>query len=494
MAAVEGTGTSMEIKRAMRKTQKVCWGGFYFPPSKRKNKATKTEEMRKKEKWNEKGRKESVNTNLGGDKEKMKTKNKAIALLEIAIVLCSLFLVATLPAAAITNYESGITNYEETASEDDYVLDIYGNANEDDTIDMRDLTYVKLIFFGKKPATELADAKYDGKVNPLDFIQIKLIIVGKEKELTLVDSADRIVMVKKPIKRVVSPSYYSTEAIRMLGAKDKIVGVSSTWVTNQEAYFPEISKLPYVGYKDYEAILSLNPDLVTTYGGKYAIEAAEKLPGVTVVGSDLCFAPFMENLMKLGYIFDKEDEATHYVNDFHDKYIGHIKARTESLSEEERPKVYEEAYSKPYQVYPHGLVEAAGGRDIFGDLPTWTTVDPEAVIERNPDIIIKKLKKTAFGYVTDDLSKAKEVRDEVMSRPELAHVSAVENGRVYVIAGGLCYGPHYPIPIAYYAKWFHPDLFENLDPRAIHQEYLEFHGLDFNVYEHGVWAYPLLEE
>jgi iron complex transport system substrate-binding protein len=103
----------------------------------------------------------------------MKTKNKMIALLEIAIVLCSVFLVS-IPAIAAEIYAPGL-------------LDVFGNANEDDTIDMRDLTYVKLIFFGKKPETELADAKYDGKINPLDFIQIKLIIVGKERELTYID-------------------------------------------------------------------------------------------------------------------------------------------------------------------------------------------------------------------------------------------------------------------------------------------------------------------
>jgi iron complex transport system substrate-binding protein len=28
---------------------------------------------------------------------------------------------------------------------------IYGNANEDDTLDMRDVTYIKLAIFGKKP-------------------------------------------------------------------------------------------------------------------------------------------------------------------------------------------------------------------------------------------------------------------------------------------------------------------------------------------------------
>jgi hypothetical protein len=91
-------------------------------------------------------------------KKKMKTK---IVML-VGLALCTMLLVS--PALA----------------SDVDTLEIYGNANEDDTIDMRDLTYVKLIFFGKKPETELADAKYDGKINPLDFIQIKLITVGKE--------------------------------------------------------------------------------------------------------------------------------------------------------------------------------------------------------------------------------------------------------------------------------------------------------------------------
>ncbi len=50
------------------------------------------------------------------------------------------------------------------------------------------------------------------------------------------------------------------------------------------------------------------------------------------------------------------------------------------------------------------------------------------------------------------------------------------------------------IGTAYMAKWFHPELFEDLDPEAIHQEYLtEFQGLDYDLNEHGVFVYPPLE-
>ena len=442
---------------------------------------------------------ETVNKKLGGEKKKMK--NEISALLEIAIVLCSVFLVALPTIAADQNQEMQevSANTITIASEDDYVLGVYGNANEDDTIDMRDLTYVKLIFFGKKPETELADAKYDGKINPLDFIQIKLIIVGKEKELTIVDTADRIVTVKKPIKRVVLLSVYAAEAIRILRAQDKAVCVVST-ITQDEVYLPELSKLPDVGMSsspDYELILSLNPDLVLVL--TRAAEHAEKLPSIAVVHLQL-WKPgvFIEELVKAGYIFGKKDEAKCYIDDFHDKYLDLIKARTEGLPEEKRPKVYvgKGRREDPYHGFgaksgAQQMIDLCGGRNIFADHDVSRVImDPEEIIKRNPDIIIKYIPIPDAGYECDDTSKIKALWEDIMNRPELAKVNAVEHKRVYIINNGLNYGLDNPIALTYWAKWFHPDLFEDFDPRAIHQEYLtEFQGLDYDLDEHGVFVY-----
>ncbi len=44
------------------------------------------------------------------------------------------------------------------------------------------------------------------------------------------------------------------------------------------------------------------------------------------------------------------------------------------------------------------------------------------------------------------------------------------------------------------AKWLYPDLFEDLDPEAFHQEYLtEYQRLDYDLSEHGVFVYPPLD-
>ena len=440
----------------------------------------------------------------------MRTKNKILASVEIAIVLCSVLLMATLPAAAITNYESGITNYEETASEDDYVLGVYGNANEDDTIDMRDLTYVKLIFFGKKPETELSDAKYDGKINPLDFIQIKLIIVGKEKELTVsmytrpsAGSADITVVpvtVRKPIERIVSVG--SSDPVSVMRSlkldKDKIVGVGGR-VKAAKAYFPEFSELPSIGGRplDYEAVLNLHPDLVIA-GASRLEEYAEKLPGVTVVGFD-CWRPetHVDEIRRLGYILDKEDEAEEFI-DFYSGVMNTIKETIDKIPEEDRPKVYFES-TKPYGTGGkgsgyHAKVLAAGGNNIFSDLSGYPRVDAEEVIKRNPEIIVKKPRSSVTGsyHIGADITELIDARNEIINRPELAKVEAVENEKVYIVVGGTLEGARHFMGIAYMAKWFYPELFEDLDPKAIHQEYItRFQGLPDDFLDtHGVFVYP----
>ena len=407
-------------------------------------------------------------------------KTKIVVL--VGIALCTMLLISPALASSVDT------------------LEIYGNAYEDDTIDMRDLTYVKLIFFGKKPETELADAKYDGKINPLDFIQIKLIIVGKEKEITFVDTADRIVTVKKPIKRIVSSNTNAIETMRSLKLeKDRIAGVPER-VHKFSIFFPEFSDHPYVGgYPlDIEKILSLNPDAVFLYGtfGKPQ-ENIKKLEdmGIIVLGFDY-FRPaniYVEETKKLGYIIDKEKEAEEFL-EFYEGCVNTIKEKVEEIPEDERPRVYFES-SRPYHTAGKGVgyhqkLEMAGGNNIFGDLSGYPDVDPEEVINRNPEIIVRSAWKEG-GYAIDDITELSDIREEIMDRLELAKVTAVKNERVYILSNDILGEARHFVSIAYMAKWFHPELFEDLDPKAIHQEYLtRFQELDYDLKEHGTFVYP----
>ncbi|MCK4732595.1 MAG: hypothetical protein KAT65_09065, partial [Methanophagales archaeon] len=80
--------------------------------------------------------------------KKMKTNlNKFLT----TIVLCTALCLVALPGIGIAS-----------ATEDE-ILDIYGNANEDDNIDMRDLTFTARMILRLEDETDLADANYDGR-------------------------------------------------------------------------------------------------------------------------------------------------------------------------------------------------------------------------------------------------------------------------------------------------------------------------------------------
>ena len=437
----------------------------------------------------------------------MKTKNKMIAMVEIAIVLCSVFLVAIPAIAADQNQAmqkvSATASIITTASEDDYVLGIYGNANEDDTIDMGDVVYTKLAIFGKKPKTELCDAKYDGRINVLDVIQTKLIILGKEKELTIVDSADRIVTVKKPVERLVVTWRGQLEILRLIKVgKDRVVGVES-YIQHEDfkIYFAEYQDKPAIGSvwtPDGEAILTLRPDLVFLFpssrGTIDVVADALESAGITVlrITGGAYEKQAVKEVEMLGYLFDKRSEADELI-DWYEGVTNSITETVEKIPEEDKPKVYYETHS-PYNTFESAAhIAKTGGKSIFKGMTG--KVDPEEVVTRNPDIIIKT-KAGVGGFGTDDITEFEEIRDELMSRPELQDMSAVKTGKVYVVSNYLeswmwgsgfrgCFIRH-----AYQAKWFNPTHFEDLDPKAIHQEYLtRFQGLDYDLDEHGVFVY-----
>jgi iron complex transport system substrate-binding protein len=144
------------------------------------------------------------------------------------------------------------------------------------------------------------------------------------------------------------------------------------------------------------------------------------------------------------------------------------------------------------------MVEMAGGMNIAQDLDplgsgTTSEVDPEWIIDQNPEIIIKVVSGSTVscGYDQDDVTPMKLAQEEIITRPGFENIDAVKNGRVYLISSHICDRSCNAIGIAYMAKWFHPELFKDLDPQAIHQEYLtRFQGLDYSLGKHGVFAYP----
>jgi iron complex transport system substrate-binding protein len=393
------------------------------------------------------------------------------------------------------------------ATATDYTLGIYGNANEDDTINMQDITYTELIILEYKEQTELSDANYDGNIDILDMTQIALIILGKEKELTFIDGNENTVTIDEPVESIIALTTESFESIRTLQATDRIVGVTS-YIIEDEVFYPGYSDYPNIGSPwsiDFEKLFECDPDVVFTYT-KYPepseLEDKIKNSDIAVIRFDYNKpSSYVEEMDKLGYILAKKERASEYL-DFYNEKMDEITDTIEALSDEEKPKVYLEAdfgAGKSYYTCGQGhghheLLVLAGGRNIFDDVSYGKDISPEDVIERNPDIIAKyQYPAGGIDIDADNTTELEGIRNEMLNRSELEEVTAIENEEVYVFTWYTTRGAaRYYMGIGYLAKWFHPDLFADLDPKANYQEYLtKYQGLNIDLDKKGVFVYPI---
>ena len=403
-------------------------------------------------------------------------KNKVLALMEIAIVLCSVFLVAIPAIAAEQNQEMQKVSVSAStitaASEHDYLLEIYGNANEDDTIDMRDLTYVKLIFFGKKPETELADAKYDGKVNPLDFIQIKLIIVGKEKELTIIDSCENIVTFKLPIERIAVshlPHY-----VVALGAFDRVVGVASYMHTDDVLIeiYPDITEIPDFGRTpsfDCEVLLALEPDIAIVWNRAEVDKIrALGIPTFEINTEEFNAARFRthrEVVLTLGYLLGKEDRAREVIS-YMNEISSLVEERVSTIPEDKkRTAIMLYCINPPmvmgYPKRPVSELELAGIIDIAVEKISapHPTVDIETIIVWDPDIIY-------IWYWSCS-------SEEIYGSEEWQGVRAVREKKVFKDYYITRWSPCFAMLVLDRAMKAYPELFEDIDFDKTYEEFTE---------------------
>lgn len=397
-------------------------------------------------------------------------------------------------------------------------LQVFGNANMDDTIDDLDIEYVQGIIAGENEVTDLADANRDGQVDASDITQLNSIINKEATNLTLMDSSGNIVTISLPVERIILYHHQCGEVIQILGAQDKVVGVRDTF-KDQVRRFPEISTKPSIGSgydPDIEAVLSLDPDLILAYSS-YQFPDPElldsKLPDdVAVLRMDCeCNSGVdvvKESVVTLGYLLDKAENVEEYL-EWHDKYIDEIAERISQVPEDERLRFFLESSGTETLSRTaignghaaHQICVLAGGDNIAaGNVPLqsnseveYGSVETEWVLEQNPEVIVcRAMGEGIRPYELDDTSILAAHADEIRELPGFAAVDAAANDRIYIITNDYAISPNYPTTVALLAKWFYPDLFEDVDPVAIHQEYMDLMGISFDVSLQGAFFYPSL--
>lgn len=376
-------------------------------------------------------------------------------------------------------------------------IDVPGDSNGDKIVSAKEMKAAEMM------------AK-EGKITAEQLEAIRNINDNYPK--TIMDSANNTITIYKPIQRV-AIAYFIGGAIVMqaLKAEDLVVGVT-TLITRDPILFPKLSKLPEIGmgpnvdYLDFEKILALKPDVVITGGKSSPVlgydEIQKKIqsldPDIIVLRFDYCQPKtFLEEVNKTGYILDKEQEADEVVSFFKD-HLNLIQERVDKIPSDKQIKVYSEVF-KDFQTggkgsyYPNDYIDMAGGINIFGDSPQGVfTADAEEIIERNPEIILCLMSTTAgeMGWGTNNITAFQEKRKDIMIRPGFDKITASKNGKVYILMGNLVIEAFYPIGLSYYAKWFYPELFKDLDPIEVHKEYMsKVLHIDYDPSKQGAFVY-----
>ncbi|MCG7849778.1 MAG: ABC transporter substrate-binding protein [ANME-2 cluster archaeon] len=382
-----------------------------------------------------------------------------------------------------------------------YTLGIFGNANEDDTINMQDVTYTELIILEYEDATQLADSKYDDRINMQDVTQIELIILGREKEMTVLDMANRTVTVPKPIERLITRAPDDARLTIALGAGDKLVASESAvksclCPTTFEEYtegcldcyfeildgrMPDLPETSTRYTIDYELMASLYPDVIFTTGDADLFENKVGCPCVTFDygTNEYNYDGLYGQIELMGYVLGQRDEADDLI-DFIESKVDMVRSVTDAIDESNKPTVYfaprgcSKGFYDPKEgrdftrtVSLYEPLDIAGGINVARDEPIGDiNVGIEQIIAWDPEYI----------FVSCSSAETKDAIDMIMDSDDLQTVSAVQNNRVYN-----CFYPHCRgrppdrslFNMIYMAKLLHPDEFEDLDLEAEGNEIFE---------------------
>lgn len=218
--------------------------------------------------------------------------------------------------------------------------------------------------------------------------------------------------------RLVSLAPNLTETLYALGAGSRLVAA-----TDNDHYPPQVEQLPRVGgmQPDYERLVALRPDLVLLDRNLNDPEIQERLEGLgleLLVLETRTLDDLRRTLPRLGQALGVEERAARALADLE---AGLAEVERGAAALPHHPRVFVEIWGEPLMTagrgsLVHELVERAGGRNLYGDLPdTYPTVSAEDLIRRDPEVLLlTSLEKSA-----------------ALARPGWDRLSAVRNGRVH---------------------------------------------------------------
>ena len=336
-------------------------------------------------------------------------------------------------------------------------------------------------------------------VNIILFFFLVCITTTTGADEIVFDSMGRKITRHGSIDRIIALGNYRLEAVKVLGASDKVVGIDTNSRQLSAYYFPELLHLPDVGTwqePNYEVIAALKPDLVITSSTPARItQLTDKLTafGITVVGFDF----YRDDRIKteidtLGRILGKQDRARAYIG-WREGYEKKINDYVSRLDEEKKPRVYMEWGKEAGKTWGKGssgdaLCTFTGGSNLASHAPEFPLMSMEWLVEHNPQVIIKCIRMAPNSMGWQSADEARKCVDAIRHRSGLKLTDAVKNNRVCVYSSEIAWGLDSIVAAAVWLKWFHPNA--DIVPEQILREYMQ-EFLNIPYPENLIFAYPV---
>ncbi|WP_431495616.1 ABC transporter substrate-binding protein [Pseudomonas brassicacearum] len=262
-----------------------------------------------------------------------------------------------------------------------------------------------------------------------------------------IQSCNRQVVFNEAPRHAVSHDINMTQMMLALGLKPRMVGYSG--ISGWKSVTPEMARildgLPELAakYPSVENLLNANVDFFFAgwdygmrVGGDLTPQTLQPL-GINVYELTESCAFVMKrpaasledtynDLRNLGKIFDVQDRAN--------ALIATMQAQVAEVRKHlptQQPRVFlydsgeDRAMTSGRLGMPQALIDAAGGRNILDDVETsWTRVNWENVVERNPQVIVI----VDYGEVS-----AEQKQQFLLNNPALQSVEAIQQRRFIVI-------------------------------------------------------------
>ena len=273
--------------------------------------------------------------------------------------------------------------------------------------------------------------------------------------LTLTDAIGNEVTLETAPKTIVSMIASNTEILFELGLNDEIVAVG-----DYDDYPAEALEKEKIGGQEFnvEAIVAKDPDIVFGHESAYGTgeDGYEQIRDagipVFIVKEATNFDETYETIATIGEATDKVEEADKIITDMKEK-VAEVLAKTDTVKDKKTVFVETspapEIYTPGKNTFMQEMLDMVGAENIAADEEGWFMMDPEEILNRNPEVII-----VMYDYIETAV-------EDVYARDGFDAITAIKEKEVIQVDENITSrtGPRLAEGLEAIAKAIYPEVF-----------------------------------